>query len=32
MEEKNTELTPMRKQYYTIKEQNKDCILFFPSG
>ena len=32
MEEKNTELTPMRKQYYTIKEQNKDCILFFRLG
>ncbi|HIQ68106.1 MAG TPA: DNA mismatch repair protein MutS [Candidatus Faecousia excrementigallinarum] len=32
MEEKNTELTPMRKQYYAIKEQNKDCILFFRLG
>ena len=32
MEEKNAELTPMRKQYYTIKEQNKDCILFFRLG
>ena len=26
------ELTPMQKQYYDIKEQNKDCILFFRLG
>ena len=28
----NTELTPMKRQYYAIKEQNKDCILFFRLG
>ena len=27
-----TELTPMRRQYYEIKEQNQDCILFFRLG
>ena len=26
------ELTPMMKQYLEIKEQNKDCILFFRLG
>ena len=26
------ELTPMRRQYQEIKEQNKDCILFFRLG
>ncbi len=28
----NTEMTPMKKQYYAIKEQNQDCILFFRLG
>ena len=28
----NTELTPMRRQYIEIKEQNRDCILFFRLG
>lgn len=27
-----TELTPMMRQYLQIKEQNKDCILFFRLG
>lgn len=27
-----TELTPMQRQYRTIKEQNQDCILFFRLG
>ena len=27
-----TEMTPMRRQYYEIKERNKDCILFFRLG
>ena len=26
------ELTPMRRQYQEIKEQNKVCILFFRLG
>lgn len=26
------ELTPMKRQYYEIKEQNKDCLLFFRLG
>ena len=26
------ELTPMRRQYYALKEQNRDCILFFRLG
>ena len=26
------QLTPMMKQYMTIKEQVKDCILFFRLG
>ena len=28
----SNELTPMRRQYYDIKERNKDCILFFRLG
>ena len=28
----STELTPMQRQYKSIKEQNKDCILFFRLG
>ena len=28
----NTELTPMKRQYNQIKEQNQDCILFFRLG
>ncbi|MBQ6113228.1 MAG: hypothetical protein IJL10_03080, partial [Synergistaceae bacterium] len=27
-----SELTPMMRQYMEIKEQNKDCILFFRLG
>ncbi len=27
-----TELTPMRRQYFEIKERNQDCILFFRLG
>jgi len=26
------EMTPMRRQYHEIKEQNRDCILFFRLG
>ena len=26
------EMTPMKRQYYEIKEQNQDCILFFRLG
>ncbi len=26
------EMTPMRRQYYDIKENNRDCILFFRLG
>ena len=26
------EMTPMRRQYYQIKERNQDCILFFRLG
>ena len=26
------ELTPMKRQYNQIKEQNRDCILFFRLG
>ena len=29
---KSTEMTPMRRQYFDIKEQNQDCILFFRLG
>ena len=28
----NTELTPMRRQYQQMKEQNRDCILLFRLG
>ena len=27
-----TEMTPMRRQYFQIKERNQDCILFFRLG
>ena len=26
------ELTPMKKQYYEIKSQHSDCLLFFRLG
>ena len=29
---KSTEMTPMRRQYFDIKEHNQDCILFFRLG
>ena len=32
MATKNNEMTPMRRQYHAIKEQNQDCILFFRLG
>ena len=32
MASNTTELTPMRRQYYQIKEQNQDCVLFFRLG
>ena len=32
MAAKNNEMTPMRRQYYEIKERNQDCILFFRLG
>ena len=32
MATKTGEMTPMRKQYYQIKESNQDCILFFRLG
>ena len=32
MAEKPKEMTPMRRQYYEIKEQNQDCVLFFRLG
>ena len=32
MATKEKEMTPMRRQYYALKEQNKDCILFFRLG
>ena len=32
MATKTNEMTPMRRQYFDIKEQNKDCILFFRLG
>ena len=32
MATKEKEMTPMRRQYFTLKEQNKDCILFFRLG
>ena len=32
MATKSIELTPMRRQYFDIKENNRDCILFFRLG
>ena len=32
MATQSAELTPMRRQYHEIKEQHKDCILFFRLG
>ena len=32
MANENNELTPMKRQYNAIKENNKDCILFFRLG
>ena len=32
MAAEQTELTPMKRQYYQIKERNRDCILFFRLG
>ena len=32
MAKANNEMTPMRRQYHAIKEQNQDCILFFRLG
>jgi len=32
MATKTNEMTPMRRQYFDIKEQNRDCILFFRLG
>ena len=32
MAKSTNELTPMQKQYQAMKEQNKDCILFFRLG
>ena len=32
MATKATEMTPMRRQYFDIKERNQDCILFFRLG
>ena len=32
MATKTNEMTPMRRQYFDIKERNKDCILFFRLG
>ncbi len=32
MATKANEMTPMRRQYYQIKESNQDCILFFRLG
>ena len=32
MATKEKEMTPMRRQYYALKEQNRDCILFFRLG
>ena len=32
MAKPNNEMTPMRRQYFTLKEQHKDCILFFRLG
>ena len=32
MATKDKEMTPMRRQYFEIKERNQDCILFFRLG
>ena len=32
MAKPNNELTPMQRQYHAIKENNRDCILFFRLG
>ena len=32
MASKSPEMTPMKRQYYQIKERNQDCILFFRLG
>ena len=32
MATKPAEMTPMRRQYFNIKERNQDCILFFRLG
>ena len=32
MASKTSEMTPMRRQYFEIKEKNQDCILFFRLG
>ena len=32
MAKTNNELTPMQRQYHSIKERNQDCILFFRLG
>ena len=32
MAKSTNEMTPMKRQYYEIKEQNQDCILFFRLG
>ena len=32
MATKTAEMTPMRRQYFDIKERNQDCILFFRLG
>ena len=32
MAKPTTDLTPMQRQYRTIKERNQDCILFFRLG
>ena len=32
MAEKPKEMTPMRRQYFEIKERNQDCVLFFRLG
>ena len=32
MATKTPEMTPMRRQYFEIKERNQDCILFFRLG
>ena len=32
MANKTPEITPMRRQYFEIKERNQDCILFFRLG